>query len=324
MKRQWDGSHISFGRLAFWVFLTMIAALGTACLIGGLLGEATGTNKVTEPAALQTEQAPVTAKEVTAPATAGQTTAQGGRKAGGVLWPELSEERLANLSNTTIGWGQGKEVNELNQPTGALQGQEKYGDLGGYFIMPDAGKTVYLTFDLGYENGFTPAILDTLKEKGVHGTFFVTMDYVKSAPDLVQRIIADGHILGNHSVHHPSMPSLTSQEAAAEITELHDYVRQNFGYEMTLFRFPRGEYSEKTMVQATELGYASVFWSYAYVDWKTDAQPDVTESLNKLVNAAHPGAIYLLHTVSATNAALMSNLIDGLRQQEYTVGDLPH
>jgi peptidoglycan-N-acetylmuramic acid deacetylase len=216
------------------------------------------------------------------------------------------------------------EVNDKNQPTGALYGLDKYGELGGYFILPDAGNTVYLTYDLGYENGYTAPVLDALKEKGVKGVFFVTMDYVKTAPELVRRIIDEGHVLGNHSVHHPSMPACSAEEAKQEILGLHDYVKENFGYEMTLFRFPRGEFSEKTLVQARDLGYASVFWSYAYVDWKTDAQPEVSASLAKLTKAAHPGAIYLLHTVSSTNAALMGDLIDNLHAAGYTVGLLPH
>jgi peptidoglycan-N-acetylmuramic acid deacetylase len=247
-----------------------------------------------------------------------------GDLAGGVYWPALSAERRAQLSGKTVGWGQGVEVNDKNQPTGALYGLDKYGELGGYFILPDAGNTVYLTYDLGYENGYTAPVLDALKEKGVKGVFFVTMDYVKTAPELVRRIIDEGHVLGNHSVHHPSMPACSAEEAKQEILGLHDYVKENFGYEMTLFRFPRGEFSEKTLVQARDLGYASVFWSYAYVDWKTDAQPEVAASLAKLTKAAHPGAIYLLHTVSSTNAALMGDLIDNLHAAGYTVGLLPH
>lgn len=252
-------------------------------------------------------------------------TSPTGDVAGGVMWPALSEERRAGLSNQTVGWGQGTQRNQRNQPQGALDGQEKYGDLGGYFIFPEADDTVYLTFDLGYENGHTADILDALKEKGVHGTFFVTMDYVKSAPELVQRIIDEGHVLGNHSVHHPSMPACSEQEARDEVMGLHDYVKENFGgYEMTLFRFPRGEFSEKTLVLLRDLGYASVFWSYAYVDWNVDDQPDVAASLQKLTDAAHPGAIYLLHTVSATNAALMGDLVDNLTAAGYTVGEMPH
>lgn len=307
-------------------FLLVVAILGGAYLIGTkMAGEQ--QKVLTEPKAFFYPVEPYTGPE--------ETTAEADEAGAAVenepqqaqtngMEAALSETAKASLSNETVGWGQGVEVNEKNQPTGALQGQEKYGDLGGYFIFPDSDKTIYLTYDLGYENGYTAAILDALKEKGVHGVFFVTMDYVKSAPELVKRIIDEGHILGNHSVTHPSMPSCSEEKARNEVQELHDYVKENFGYEMNLFRFPRGEFSEKMMSLVHDMGYTSVFWSYAYVDWKTDAQPDVAASLQKLTKAAHPGAIYLLHTVSSTNAALMGDLIDNLRTAGYTIGEMPH
>lgn len=318
-----------FGRALLWVLLSLTAVVGGAFLLGKWLW-GSGERTVTEPGELYYPVEPYTgpakgAAAGSASAPTEQDNAEAGDLAGGVRWPGLSEERRASLSGQTVGWGQGVEVNDRNQPTGALAGQEKYGELGAYYIFPQAENVVYLTFDLGYENGYTGKILDALKEKNVHGVFFVTMDYVRSAPEMVQRILDEGHVLGNHSVHHPSMPSCSTEEATQEIMGLHDYVKEHFGgYEMTLFRFPRGEFSEKTLVLARDLGYASVFWSYAYVDWKTDAQPDVAASLEKLANAAHPGAIYLLHTVSATNAALMGDLIDRLQADGYTIGVMPH
>lgn len=306
------------------LFTVLVTLLLAAVVLGGayLLGRALCADQrkiLREPGELYYPVEPYTG-----PADAAAAPARS--PAENVTRPAAALRRglLASLSNETVGWGQGVEVNGENQPTGALQGQEKYGPLGAYYIFPDAGKTVYLTFDLGYENGNTAAILDALKEKGVRGTFFVTMDYVKSAPELVRRILNEGHILGNHSVTHPSMPSCSDEKAENEVMELHEYVRQNFGCTMSLFRFPRGEFSERTLALVHGLGYTSVFWSYAYVDWKTDAQPDAAASLAKLLKAAHPGAIYLLHTVSSTNAALMGDLIDGLRAAGYTVGELPH
>ena len=328
MRHKSESSSVPYLKILLVIFFSAAALLGGAYLLGLWLARDTEPI-VTEPGEIYdpiepyaADRAPAQDTAAAAPAAGSKTAA--GNIAGGVEWPELSGERRAQLSGNTVGWGQGVEVNEKNQPTGALYGLQQYGELGGYFILPEAGNTVYLTFDLGYENGYTAPILDALKEKGVKGVFFVTMDYVKSAPELVQRIIDEGHVLGNHSVHHPSMPACTPQEAEQEIMGLHEYVKEHFGYEMTLFRFPRGEFSEKTLVQARDLGYASVFWSYAYVDWKTDAQPDVSASLEKLTKAAHPGAIYLLHTVSSTNAALMGDLIDNLRAEGYTIGLLPH
>ncbi len=344
MRHKGEPSSVPYLRILLVIFLSAAALLSGAYLLGHWLGGDT-ERIVQEPEEIYDPVEPyIPAEDAAAPAPGtaasaaadsadrttadsaapGKPSASAGDHAGGVDWPALSAERRAQLSGQTVGWGQGVEVNELNQPTGALYGQQKYGELGGWFIMPDTDKTVYLTYDLGYENGNTSPVLDALKEKGAKGVFFVTMDYVKSAPELVQRIIDEGHVLGNHSVHHPSMPGCTAEEAEQEILGLHNYVKENFGYEMTLFRFPRGEFSEKTLVQARDLGYASVFWSYAYVDWKTDAQPEVASSLQKLTKAAHPGAIYLLHTVSSTNAALMGDLIDNLRAEGYTIGLLPH
>ena len=328
MHHREEPSPVPYIRIILFIFLSAAALLGGAFLLGRWLGGDVEPI-VREPGEIYDPVEPyIPGAQTAVPAENipqnGGAENTAGDLAGGVYWPALSAERRAQLSGKTVGWGQGVEVNDKNQPTGALYGMNKYGELGGYFILPDAGNTVYLTYDLGYENGYTAPVLDALKEKGAKGVFFVTMDYVKTAPELVRRIIDEGHVLGNHSVHHPSMPACSVEEAEQEILGLHDYVKENFGYEMTLFRFPRGEFSEKTLVQARDLGYASVFWSYAYVDWKTDAQPEVTASLAKLTKAAHPGAIYLLHTVSSTNAALMGDLIDNLRTAGYTIGLLPH
>ena len=316
-----------FLRTILFLFFTLVILLGGAFWLGSRLA---GRRIVTEPEALaapvepDTRPATDTVADPTGPIPQPESPKKISETAEKPQFPPLTEERRQNLSGSKVGWGQGVEVNEKNQPTGALMGQEKYGDLGAWFLFPTEEKTVFLTFDLGYENGHTAAILDALKEKGVTGTFFITMDYAKSAPELVRRIIDEGHILGNHTVHHPSMPDCDAEKATAEVMELHDYVKEQFGYEMSLFRFPMGEFSERSLVLLRELGYTSVFWSYAYVDWNVDDQPDVETSLQKLTGAAHPGAIYLQHTVSATNAALMGDLIDALRAKGYAVGVLPH
>ncbi len=228
---------------------------------------------------------------------------------------KMSAAEISSLDNTCIGWGVGKT--EMGQrPSYAENCNQKYKEYDALFVGDD-NKNVYMTFDEGYENGYTAPILDTLKEKGVKAVFFVTYDYVKRNPELVKRMIAEGHSVGNHSWSHPSMPSKSAEEAEQEIMKLHNYVKEEFNYEMTLFRFPMGEYSTRALAVVNNCGYKSVFWSFAYVDWKTDAQPDAAEALKKAVNGAHNGAIYLLHAVSSTNNAILSELIDNVEAQGY-------
>ncbi len=222
---------------------------------------------------------------------------------------------LTSLDNTCIGWGVGK-TNPNERPSYAENCNLKYKDYNALFVGED-NKKVYMTFDEGYENGYTAPILDTLKEKGVKAVFFVTYDYVKRNPELVKRMIAEGHSVGNHSWSHPSIPSKSIEEAEQEIMKLHNYVKEEFNYEMTLFRFPMGEYSTRALAICKKCGYKSVFWSFAYVDWKTDAQPEAAQALQKAVNGAHNGAIYLLHAVSSTNNAILGQLIDDVENLGY-------
>lgn len=243
-----------------------------------------------------------------------------------IVPPSLSydESKLAGLSNEAIGWGFGNNVDETNRPVGSLNAQNTYGQYDADFIAPQT-KNVYLTIDEGYENGYTAQILDVLKEKNCPAVFFVTLSYVKSNPDLVQRMIDEGHVIGNHSVTHPSqgLPSQTIAEQVNEIKELHQYMLDNFGYEMYLFRYPSGIYSEQSLALVQQLGYRSVFWSYAYADWDTENQPDPTASLQKLNQKMHEGAIYLLHAVSSTNTQIMGQFIDDTRNAGYTFAVYP-
>ena len=217
-----------------------------------------------------------------------------------------------------IGWGSGGPTDKEGRPDGAVVYQKKYGPYGADFIKTTDEKKIYLTFDEGYENGFTSRILDILKEKQVPATFFVTMPYAKSQPDLVQRMIEEGHTVGNHSVNHPSFPDTDPEQCRHEVMDLHEYVKKQYGYEMSLFRFPMGEFSTADLQLLHELGYTSVFWSFAHRDWDVNNQPDSAETLTKAVSKAHPGAIYLLHAVSETNTNILPQLIDDLRAQGYT------
>lgn len=233
---------------------------------------------------------------------------------------DVPDVELPVLSRSKVGWGPGYDVNDKNQPTGAIAAQNQYGDLGGQFIFPEDTGVMYLTFDLGYENGYTEQILDALDARNVKGTFFITMDYVNEAPEIVQRIIESGHTLANHTVKHPSMPGVSDARMSTEVLDLHNYIKDHYGYEMTLFRYPMGEFSEYSLKYIDDLGYKSIFWSFAYVDWKTDAQPGHAEALERVTGAMHDGAIYLLHAVSSTNAAIMGDFLDTAAAEGYRFG----
>ncbi|MBR2303549.1 MAG: polysaccharide deacetylase family protein [Ruminococcus sp.] len=227
---------------------------------------------------------------------------------------------LDGLSREKIGYGQGVEVDEYNVPVGALNAQNEYGSLG--LITMNKDDRISLTFDQGYENGYTAKILDTLKEKGVKATFFVVQDYAERNPELVQRMIDEGHIIGNHSVHHLSMPELDYDKCREEIMGFHEYMLENFNYEMNLFRPPMGEFSEYSLAAAKECGYDTVLWSFAYADWDTNAQPDPDTALDKIVSAAHKGEICLLHSVSETNAEILGQVIDSIRAAGFEFNEL--
>ena len=150
-------------------------------------------------------------------------------------------------------------------------------------------------------------------------TFFVTEPYAKDNPDLVRRMIDEGHVLGNHSVTHPSagMPSLSLDKQENEVTENHAYIKENFGYDMFLFRYPTGRFSEQSLALLNNCNYKSIFWSFAYLDYDVNNQPDHASSLQKMKDKLHPGAIYLLHAESETNAAVLGDFIDAVRAAGY-------
>lgn len=231
-------------------------------------------------------------------------------------------DNVSGLSGEILNWGQGSNVDEYNRPTGSLSYQEKYKDYPVDFIIPTTDKKIYLTFDEGYEYGCTPSILSTLKEKDVKAVFFVTKPYAEEDPDLVRQIIDEGHILGNHSVTHPSagIPSLSLDDQKQEVMGNHEYIKQNFNYDMCLFRFPAGKFSEQSLAILNNCGYRGVFWSFAYLDYDVNNQPNEAESLQKLVDKLHPGAIYLLHAESWTNTNILGSFIDKAREAGYEFG----
>lgn len=236
----------------------------------------------------------------------------------GLVISVLLASSIPAYAGTAIGYGQGTQVNAENMPLGALDFDAEYHKYDAYATTPDRNRII-ITFDQGYENGYTSQILDTLAEKNVTAIFFLTGDYAKKETELVNRMIAEGHMLGNHGMTHASLPLLDENSAKEEIMSLHNYVLENYDYDMQYFRCPCGEYSEQALKIVQELNYKTIFWSGSHVDWLTDKQPDPEQSLQKLVSNAHGGEILLLHSVSQTNAQILGDLIDNLREKGYII-----
>lgn len=216
-----------------------------------------------------------------------------------------------------IGWGLKRNSDhktpEVYQSTKDLF--KKYNTL---FVGDEKSKVIYLTFDEGYENGFTPKILDTLKANDVKAAFFVTGPYIKDHTDLVQRMIDEGHIIGNHTINHPSLPELTSDKVEAEILGLDKMFYDHWGKNMKFMRPPKGEYSENVLGQLDKLGYRTVFWSFAYDDYDVKHQKGTDYAYKLIMGNLHNGAIYLLHAVSKDNTEVLDRVIKDIKAQGYT------
>lgn len=222
----------------------------------------------------------------------------------------------SDLSNKKIGWGIKRNDNHEQPDLGANNKQliDKY---NGIAMGNSEEKIVYLTFDEGYEAGYTPQILDTLKENEVKATFFITAHYVNSQPDLVKRMIDEGHIIGNHTVNHYSMPDLTDEKIKSEVQDLHTAVYNKFGYEMKYLRPPMGEYSERTLSRIQSLGYTTVMWSFAYDDWDEKKQDREDYAKQKILGNVHNGAVILLHGNSKDNANTLDYCIKEIKKSGY-------
>jgi len=184
-------------------------------------------------------------------------------------------------------------------------------------------KKLWLTFDLGYDNGNTELILDALKDKGVEGAFFICGHVIDTCPELVKRMAEEGHAVCNHTEHHADLSGLSEEEIAAEMTALEEKYLALTGRHMEkMMRPPEGKYSESALEKLNNLGYTPVFWSFAYKDWMDDAQPAEQEAIEKILSNAHPGMVALLHSTSATNAKVLPDVIDKLREKGYTFGSM--
>ena len=243
----------------------------------------------------------------------------------GGLIRELAEEarptggRVLETENWGLGFGA-----EGTRPTGNVAAEElaKY---DAYYAAPSTEEMkLYLTFDCGYENGNTEAIMDALKKHGVSATFFVVGHFLESAPDMVKRMVEEGHNVGNHTYHHPDMSKISDQASfQKEMDAVADLYKEIIGEDMPLYyRPPQGKYSRQNLQMAKDMGYKTFFWSLAYVDWNVDDQPSHQEAFDKLLSRVHPGAVVLLHNTSKTNGEILDELLTKWEGMGYSFGTL--
>lgn len=230
------------------------------------------------------------------------------------------QETAAIASESNWGLGFSKE----GMPPTANATADELKQYNAYYIGDTSKKTIYLTFDAGYENGNMEPILAALKKHNVKATFFVVGNFVKTCPELLKEMIKEGHTIGNHSMTHPNMSKMATMEAfKKELGDLEALYKETTGTEMTKFyRPPQGKYSEENLKMANGLGYKTFFWSLAYVDWYQDKQPTKEQAFSKLLKRIHPGAIVLLHSTSKTNGEILDELLTKWEEMGYSFGTL--
>lgn len=238
-----------------------------------------------------------------------------------IVLPVVDPDNVRGLSESEIqhsfGVSKGGKPHEISVNNQAFY--EKYGAL---CLDTSGEKVIYLTFDCGYENGCTEKILDVLKEKQVPAAFFVTLPHVKSCPELIARMVNEGHTVGNHSVNHPNFSTVSRTKMAEEIQGLDNYLRVNFGYSSPFFRFPEGACSESALDLVQNAGYKSIFWSSAYADWDVENPKGKQYAFDTVTSRLHPGCVLLLHAVSQDNADALGDIIDYARAQGYVFKSL--
>lgn len=228
---------------------------------------------------------------------------------------------LLGLNVNAYGFGYLK--NSENEQPDIGKYQKEIEGTNSYYVGSNEEKTLYLTFDAGYDNGNLAKILDVLKDKDVKATFFVTGDFVNSEKELLTKIVSDGHLVGNHTYHHKNITKLDSAKIKDEIYLLNDAYKKIIGTDMPMFfRPPEGEFNKKSLLAIKDLGYHTFFWSIAYDDWNTKNQKGVEYAYNKIMDNLHNGAIILLHTVSSDNANILGKIIDDSRALGYTFKNL--
>ena len=234
----------------------------------------------------------------------------------------VSVSVFASSALSTGSWG--LSFRQEGAPPIGNAGKDQLRQYQAAYIGNTNEKVLYLTFDAGYENGCTAKILDTLKEKQVPAAFFLVGNYIRQSPDLVRRMVAEGHTVGNHTMHHYDMSRLSDKASfSKELTDLEALYKETVGQELPKFyRPPQGIYSEENLKMAQELGYKTLFWSLAYVDWNNDSQPTREAAFAKLLPRTHNGAVVLLHSTSKTNAEILGELIDKWKAMGYRFGTL--
>jgi hypothetical protein len=234
----------------------------------------------------------------------------------------VSVSVFASSALSTGSWG--LSFRQEGAPPIGNAGKDQLRQYQAAYIGNTNEKVLYLTFDAGYENGCTAKILDTLKEKQVPAAFFLVGNYIRQSPNLVRRMVAEGHTVGNHTMHHYDMSRLSDKAAfSKELTDLETLYKETVGQELPkYYRPPQGIYSEENLKMAQELGYKTLFWSLAYVDWNNDAQPTREAAFAKLLPRTHNGAVVLLHSTSKTNAEILGELIDKWKEAGYRFGTL--
>ena len=220
-------------------------------------------------------------------------------------------------AESTVSWGLSFQ-REGEAPRGMAE-PERLRQWDAWYLADTGEKVIALTFDAGYENGYTERILDTLKKHQVKAAFFLVGNFLEKEPDLVRRMAAEGHTVGNHTMTHPDMSTVSDPAAfRKELEGVEALYREITGEELPgFYRPPRGVYSEENLALAQEMGYTTVFWSLAYVDWDNSAQPTREQALEKLLPRTHPGAVVLLHSTSRTNAEILDELLTKWKEMGY-------
>ena len=229
-----------------------------------------------------------------------------------------SSSPVASILSASENWGLSFQE-EGKRPVGNATIQE-LAEYHAFFAADTAEKKLYLTFDCGYENGNTPAILAALKKHQAPAVFFAVGNFVRDNPDLIKQMVAEGHIVGNHTMTHPDMSKISSEDSfQKELQGVEKIYKETTGKEMEKFyRPPQGIYSTENLAMAKELGYSTFFWSLAYVDWIQDQQPSREEALRKLLTRVHPGAIVLLHNTTSTNGIILDELLSRWKKMGYS------